>query len=75
MSSPQEKPTGVVLVLKREREKRGLSLRDLSKLIGVDRSTISYWEHGLKTPRERNKLKLVRVFGVKIEELLAEDTE
>lgn len=75
MSDPQEKQPGTVLVLKREREKRGLSLRDLSKLIDVDRSTISYWEHGIKTPRERNKLKLVRVFGVKIEELLAEDKE
>lgn len=67
--------TGKPLVLKRERERKGLSLRDLAKMIGVDRSTISYWEHGIKTPRDRNKLKLVRVFGMKIEELLAEDTE
>lgn len=71
MSEKTSKP----LVLKREREKKKYSLRDLGELIGVDRSTVSYWEHGLKTPRQKNKLKLVRIFGMTIEELLAEDTK
>lgn len=72
MSEPQ---AGKPLVLKRERERKGLSLRDLGNLVGVDRSTVSYWEHGLKTPRERSKFKLVQIFGMRIDELLAEDKE
>lgn len=62
------------LVLRRERIKRDYSLRDLAKIIGVDRSTVSYWEWGLKDPIRTNKAKLARVFDMPIQELLSEDT-
>lgn len=69
-TNPEQKQT---LVLHRERVKKGLSLRDLGKLVGVHRSTISYWEYGIKEPRDKNKIKLVAIFGMKIEDLLAVD--
>ncbi len=71
-TNPEQKQN-LPLVLHRERLNKGLSLRDLGKLVGVHRSTISYWEYGIKEPRDKNKIKLVAIFGMKIEDLLAVD--
>lgn len=61
------------LVLKRVREERGKSLRDLAKELGVHWSTVSYWERGIKVPRERNKMKLANIFNMTSDELLKDD--
>lgn len=61
------------LVLKRVRQERGKSLRDLAKELKVHWSTVSYWERGIKTPRERNKIKLANIFNMSSEDLLKED--
>lgn len=58
------------LKLKEYRESRKLSLRDLAQELGVNYSTLSYWETGKKTPRAGNKMKLANFFGVPADELL-----
>jgi DNA-binding XRE family transcriptional regulator len=40
------------------RERRGLSRPQLGKLIGVNPSTIQYWEAGRSTPTRQNKIDL-----------------
>lgn len=64
-----------ILRLRTYRENRKLSLRDLAKELGVDHSTLSYWETGKKAPRAGNKMKIANYFGVSADYLLQPDTE
>lgn len=50
--------------LKKIREESGHTVRSLAKDIGVNMSSISYWENGVKSPRQRNKIKLQTALGV-----------
>lgn len=46
--------------LRRIRQRRGIELSDLAKRVGIDKSTIMYWELGRMKPSHRtNKLELV----------------
>ena len=62
--------------LKKVREDSGYTVRSLAKKIGVNMSSISYWENGIKNPKESNRLKLQNELGVSHIELFKdEDTE
>lgn len=50
-----------MLKLQKIRVEKGYTLRSLAEEIGVNFSTISYWEQGIKKPRSGNKLKLEKV--------------
>jgi transcriptional regulator with XRE-family HTH domain len=52
------------------RKQKGLSQRELGKLIGVDHSHISKWETGSINPGADNLLKLSEVLGVSTSALL-----
>ncbi|WZP35688.1 transcriptional regulator [Enterococcus phage vB_Efs6_KEN16] len=60
-------------VLKRVREARGESLRELANMIGVHWSSISYWENGIKEPRVKNRVKLAKLYNIPVEILFEED--
>lgn len=51
------------------RGKRGLSQQELSIILGVSRVTISYWETGEKSPKDRNKLALCKALNCTISDL------
>lgn len=52
------------------REDRGLSRRQLSDAVGVDDSTVYYWETGRSAPSRQNKIDLLlSVLGATIEDL------
>lgn len=72
---PENKLKGEIYVrkLRKVREDKGLSLRDVSSDLGVDHSLISLWERSLRSPSEENKIKLELYFNRKIEYLLEED--
>jgi len=53
---------GLHEVLKKARERRGLSKRRLAKMLGVSWFTINEWEKGNRSPSVLNTLKLVRIF-------------
>jgi transcriptional regulator with XRE-family HTH domain len=36
---------------RRIRERTGLSQFDVAEVLGVTREAVSYWEHGLRTPK------------------------
>ncbi len=50
-----------MLKLQRIRIEKGYTLRSLAKELGVNYSTISYWEQGIKTPRSGNKINLEKI--------------
>ena len=52
------------------RKKRGLSGQDLADLMKVSRQTIFRWEKGVRIPDVLMFMKLARILGVRIEDLL-----
>lgn len=58
--------------LRRLRESRSLTQRELGVLVGVSDKTVSTWEKGIKTPRRAPLQKLAAYFGVPIDVLLDE---
>lgn len=56
-------------MIKTLREQAGLTQRQLATLTGVDRSTISKWEHNISTPKAKTKIKLALIFSVNLTDL------
>ena len=54
------------------REKAGLSLRELARIIGEQPTNVSYWERTGKAPRADLLMAMARALGVTVEELLGE---
>ena len=54
------------------REKTGLSLRELSRIIGEQPTNLSYWERTGKPPRSDLLVPIAKALGVTVEELLGE---
>lgn len=55
------------------RHKKGLSQRQLGKLVGVDKSYISYWETNIKDPNEYMLRKIITALEVSKDWLLGND--
>jgi len=58
--------------LKTFRENAGLSTRELARQIGINHSTIVFWEKGDAFPRSDVLLPMSKALGVSVEELLGE---
>ena len=56
--------------MKAERERMGLTLRQVSRRIGLSDPFLSQVENGLVEPKLRNAIKLAKFYGVRAEELL-----
>ena len=56
--------------LKETREKRGLKQSELAKLLGLNMSTISAYERGIRKPSKRVLIKLSNLFEISLEYLL-----
>lgn len=52
------------------REQRGLSRQDLADLMGVTRQTVFRWEHGERIPDVLTFVRLTRILGVEINDIL-----
>jgi transcriptional regulator with XRE-family HTH domain len=61
--------------LRKLREARDLSLRELGALIGERHSTIAYWEETNKFPRSNIVIPLAKALNVSVEELLVPSEE
>lgn len=59
--------------LKHLREKNGLSQQELADKIGVDRSTIGYWENKKAEPSMFNVCKIAEVLNVDLSSLILKD--
>lgn len=60
--------------IKQLRKELGLSKADMSKILGVSRSTITRYENGIMNPTIEMLLKMREEFGVTIDWLVGVDT-
>lgn len=55
------------------REKAGMTQSEVAKALGVNQSAVSFWESGRNLPRGKQMVKLAKLYGVTVDELLRED--
>ena len=60
--------------IKEMRLEAGLTQQDLADRMGVDRSTVSYWETNTSYPRGEQLPKLADILGCSIDALYGRDT-
>lgn len=68
----------IAAILRREREKCGMSPQDLAKAVGVRTDIVKEWEAGASQPRLVRLLDVLSVLGAlpgAMEEILAEDAK
>lgn len=59
-------------LLKSAREQKGLLMRDVANLLGIDAALISKWEKGTRKPTREQVIKLASILGIDTEKLLVE---
>lgn len=57
-------------VLRKEREKKGLYLRQVAAGTDIDQATISKFEKGERKPTREQVIRIAKFFGLKADELL-----
>lgn len=55
------------------RRRKSLSQKEVAEEIGVDQSAVCLWESGKTMPRAGLLLKLAKLYGCTVDELLKED--
>ena len=60
----------IIKGLKAIRKQRGLTLREVGDLTGIDFNTISRYERGVLTPNSKTVLKIAQALNVTTDELL-----
>jgi len=65
-------PGPIALKLRALREERGLTQKEAAKLANVSQWTLLYLESGKRAPYMPTVTKLVRAYGVPLEELVEE---
>lgn len=61
--------------LKKFRTKNKYSQEKLAELLGISRQAVSKWETGAANPDTNNLMKLSKIYGVSIENLIGEDPD
>ena len=57
------------------RKARGLSQKELAKMVGVSQTTIASWEIGTREPNIAKLIQMAEIFGCTVDELIKkEDT-
>ncbi len=56
--------------IKRLREKKGISVVNLAKMLGITHIAIYIWQNGRAIPSVDNLVALSKIFGVSIEDIL-----
>ena len=67
------KKTGIKL--REHRKAAGLLQKDIGRMIGIDPSSISIWERGVRIPSVDNLVLLSRAYAVPIEDLIGGDDD
>lgn len=57
------------------REKAGMTQNEVAKVLGVNQSAVSFWESGRNQPRAKQMVKLAKLYGVTVDELLREEDD
>lgn len=56
--------------LKQLRQKNGLTQAELAARINVSQSTVAMWENGKAYPRVESLIKLAKIFGCSVSDLI-----
>jgi DNA-binding XRE family transcriptional regulator len=59
--------------LRKIREGRNMSRRELCELVGMDESSVIYWENGRSEPRRRNLDRVLSALGATFEDVCEEE--
>lgn len=73
--SQENKKNSVPKKLRKYRMNAGHTIYSLADRLGVNHSTVSYWENGIKFPRPAKMMELENIFGVGYRELFEDLTE
>ena len=57
------------------REKAGMTQNEVAQALGVNQSSVSFWESGRNQPRAKQMVKLAKLYGVTVDELLREEDQ
>ena len=57
--------------IKEFRTEKGLTQAELAEKIGVSRGAVYFWEKGINEPTAGYVVKLAKIFGVSVDELLS----
>ena len=60
--------------IKSLREQRGLTQAELSKQLGITRSSVNAWEMGISVPSTQYIVELAGIFGISTDYLLGVDS-
>jgi len=60
--------------IKRLRIKNGYTQQEVAKKIGITQKSVSLYERNLNTPTAKNLMKLSKLFGITVDELLSDYT-
>ena len=63
----------IKLTIKERRRELGLTQRELAERMGVDQSSVANWETGATGPHRNKLVRLAKVLGCSVEELLDDD--
>lgn len=63
------------MICKELREERGLTQKEFADKLGLDQSTVSLWENGKTQPRTKLLVKIARILGCTVEELVSDPSQ
>ena len=58
------------MTLREMRERAGLTLEDVGRVVGVGRGAVCYWEKGKSSPRIKVLDRLASLYGVSVQQIL-----
>jgi DNA-binding transcriptional regulator YiaG len=64
MTYTQTVISGVIISLKALRKQYGMSQKVLAKLMSVDQTTVSKWEHNRQKPTRAAVLRMAEIFNI-----------
>lgn len=58
------------MTLREMRERAGLTLEDVGRVVGVGRGAVCYWEKGKTAPKLKVIDRLASLYGVTVQQIL-----
>lgn len=66
-------PKAIGMRLRCKREKKGMSMAEVSEALGISKSALSMYENGERIPRDEIKLKLASYYKTSVQALFFAD--
>ena len=60
---------GANKTIRQLREEQGWTQQELAQRVGASQGAVSLWEHGVRQPYRRTRLRLAELFGIRVEDI------